>query len=366
MFIDLPQILELRKAWKNSFFENNIFINNYLQLIKNIEIGGTFIPENLAYEGLTDIEIIAALQYLVVDLNIKHLRIGLRLDKIDLNKGDIGLYKKILKYCFDNNIKLILNLGPIKYCGWPEYHLSETIKNNTNTLPKIKSVINSNSEISLVSRAELEKLLILLTTLYSASELKNVITLQAENESFNAFGKYKWVFSEDHLTEIIHLFDIYFPRRSILVNSAGLFDTNSIINFIKKRSDSKRFTLGLNYYYDFDKFRNLKFYRWLDLYVFSWKLKNFNLSFIKKMQTKYCFKTEITEAQMEPWGRANDPGNSIQSLKFVILRSAIFLKQNNGYIGLYGLDRLAMKAIRKNLNHEHLEMIDLIKKIQNK
>lgn len=366
MFVDLSQILELRKAWKNSFLENKVFVNNHFHIVENIQIGGTFIPENLAHEGLSNDEIMNALQYLVEHLNIKHLRIGLRLNKINLNTGNIGIYEEILTYCFNHSVKLTLNLGPIKYCGWPEYHLSETIKNQVYILPKVKSVIDVKSKISLISRDELTKLLILLTTLYTSKELENVVTLQAENESFNPFGEYKWIFTENHLTEIIDLFDKYIPGRYILFNSAGLFDIAKIINFVKKRKDSDRFILGLDYYYIFDKFSNFKFYKWLDLYVFSWKFRNFSLSNIKKMQAKYRFKTEVTEAQMEPWGRAKAPGNSVQSLKFVILRSAVFLKQNEGYINMYGLDRLAMKAVTKNLNYEHIKMIDLIKKIQDR
>ena len=365
MFINFGQILKTRKDWQSSHCENDFFLRNNPYIAREIAIGGTFIPENLEYEGLNNLEIINCLKYLVENLNIKHLRIGLRLNKIDLEKQDLGIYREILEYCFLQNVKLTLNLGPIKYCGWPEYHLSQTILYSIRILPKTKSIISSDSEISIVFRNELKKLLVLLTNLYSANQLKNIVTLQSEKEGFNPFGEYKWTFDESHITEVISLFDIYLPNRSILFNSAGFFDIPKIVEFIKKRKDSQRFIVGLDYYYCFDKFANFRFYKWFDLLFFSWKFNNFSLITLKKLQKIYNFKIEVTEAQMEPWGKAMAPGNSVQSLKFVILRSSQFLLQNKGNINMYGLDRLAMKAIKKKLSREHIQMINLIKKIRN-
>jgi hypothetical protein len=168
------------------------------------------------------------------------------------------------------------------------------------------------------------------------------------------------------LGNVIEIFDVYLPKRQILFNSAGFFDLDNIVNFIDLRSDCERFIVGLDYYYTFDKFDHLKFYKLFDLFVTSWKFKNFSLPKLKKLQTLYGFKTEVTEAQMEPWGRAKEPGNSVESLKFVLLRSAQFLENNQGNINMYGLDRFAANAVKNNLNSEHHKMVDLIQQIHNK
>jgi hypothetical protein len=366
MFINFSQILSVRSAWKKVEFGNDKFLELSSEIFKNIEIGGTFIPENLIYNGLSESQVMDCLKYIVETMDIRRLRVGIRLNKIDLDSENFGIYHDILQYCFLHNIKLTLNLGPIKYCGWPEYHLSDNIKSSVGVLPSSKSIIAASCDLSAVSLSELQKLLLIIVKRYTKKQLQNIVTLQAENEGFNPFGEYKWTFENSHLTSIIKLFDLYLPDRQILFNSAGFFDLDHIISFIKTRPDPKRFKVGLDYYYTFDKLDKFKFYRWFDLFVFSWQLKNFGLNQLKNLQNIYGFSTEVTEAQMEPWGEAKQPGNSIESLKFVLLRSAQFLKNNNGVICMYGLDSFAKNAVCGMQTNHHIDMLDLIKKIQNK
>jgi hypothetical protein len=366
MFVDLTQIFKIRKVWQASELSTDNFLKKYKLIFENIEIGGTFIPENLTHEGLDCVAIMKCLSFLVEDLGIRSLRLGLRLNKINIDKNNIGIYENVLRYCFLHKVNLTLNLGPIKYCGWPEYHLSDQIKSSVMELPAIKSIVNSDCELSIKSLIELEKFLKFIVAKFTKLELSNVIALQAENEGFNPFGEYKWTFDEKHISSIIKLFDIYLPHKKILFNSAGFFDLAKIVDFIKKRKDARRFIVGLDYYYTFDKVDKFKFYHWLDLFVCSWKVKDFSLFKLKKIQLKYGFETEITEAQMESWGSALEPGNSVKSLKFVLLRSSQFLRDYSGNINMYGIDRLAKNAIQGGLSHEHIQMIQLIKKIQNK
>jgi hypothetical protein len=366
MFVDLGQIFSIRKAWKQVRSDTDTFLVENKSIFDKVRIGGTFIPENLTHEGLTNSEVLDCLKYIVEDLGVRNLRLGLRLNKIDLENENLGLYDDILSYCFLHRVNLTLNLGPIKYCGWPEYHLSDTIKNSVGILPKNKSSIGSVADISCVSLNELENLLILLEKKYTVEQLQNIVALQPENEGFNPFGEYKWIFEHDHITKAISIFDFYLPGRDILFNSAGFFDLDSIVDYIRHRSDAKRFIVGLDYYYTFDKFDHLKFYEWFDLFVFSWKLKNFGLSKFKKYQSICGFRTEVTEAQMEPWGRADKPGNSVESLKFVLLRSSQFLYNYNGNINMYGLDRFAIHAVKNKQTPEQAGMARLIKNIQSK
>jgi hypothetical protein len=363
MFLDLSKIVELRKDWKLAELDSDIFINNSLDVFKNIRIGGTFIPEGLVHEGLSNEEILDSLKYIVEELNVRNLRLGIRLNSIDLDKQSLGLYKDILDYCFQKKVKMTLNLGPIKLCGWPEYHLSETLLSKIPNLPKNRSIIKSDSNLSDEAGLELEKMLQLICSTFTKKNLENVVSLQVENEGFNPFGEYQWIFHADHITKVIGIIEKYLPGRRYLFNSAGFFDLNSIVNFISTRSDSSRFIVGLDYYYIFDTTSKLKWYKWLDLYIFSWKFKNFGLETLQKYQQKYKFQTEVTEAQMEPWGNAREPGNSIESLQYVLLRTSRFLMKNNGIINMYGLEKFGARMSKNNFNDQHKKMSKLIKKI---
>jgi hypothetical protein len=362
MFIDLGQIIEVRKAWEAAGEVNDSFLSRYSDVFGSVEIGCTFIPENLGYDGLNHGEVLAVLSCLVEVFGVRKIRLGIRLNQVDLAKGELGIYDKILEYCFKNNVELTLNLGPIKSCGWPEYHLSETIKQAH--LPSIKSVVSCDHDVSIVSMQELKKLLMLITQKYTKHQLKNITTLQPENECFNPFGEYKWTFDGGHLSEVIRLLDAYLPNRQILMNSAGLFDMDKIIQYLSHRDDANRFVVGLDYYYVMDGWEKNPLIRWLDLYVLSWKWGNMGLGKLRRLQKKYRFTTQVTEAQVEPWGSAVEPGNSVKSLKYVLLRSSQFLRQNTGLISMYGLDRLAKKYLTGDINGEHTEMIDLIQKVQ--
>jgi hypothetical protein len=346
MFFDPSKIVQLRKDWQIAGLDSNSFLKVSQNIFENIRIGGTFIPEGLAHEGLSAKEIMLSLQYIVEDLGVKSLRLGIRLNNVDLEHGSLGLYKEILDYCFKNKVKMTLNLGPIKFCGWPEYHLSNKLVAKIPVLPKNKSTIKSDSAISEEACMELESLLRLICVTFTKKNLENVVALQ-----------------EDHLTKIICLIERYLPDRKYLFNSAGFFDLDSIVRFISTRKDSRRFIVGLDYYYIFDSKYNFGWYKWLDLFVFSWKWRNFGLGRLKKYQQKYLFETEVTEAQMEPWGRAQEPGNSIKSLQYVLLRTSNFLLNNQGVVHMYGLEKFGARMIKKDYNDEHKKMAILIKRI---
>ena len=95
-----------------------------------------------------------------------------------------------------------------------------------------------------------------------------------------------------------------------------------------------------------------------------------NLTFknLEKNRQKNPFNVEVTEAQMEPWGEARMPGNSIQSLQYVLLQTVRFLKYDQGWpliIRLWGIEQLADKYIKDENTQQHDKMVELIRKINN-
>ena len=364
MFIDLGQIIRLRKAWANAELYNEKFLEQNMYLKESVDLGCTFIPEGLAYEGASDSEILSSLKFIVEFLGVRHIRLGVRLTSVDLVGQKLGIYEKILDYCFVNMVKVTLNVGPIKCCGWPEYHIPDSVKESTGELPVNKTIIHDH-KVAMECVDALEKVLGFLKIRFSEGELSNIRVIQPENEGFNPFGQYQWTFAGQHLNSVISICDYYLPGRNILLNSAGFFDVDKIVNYISTRKDTERFIIGLDYYYEAEQLQG-PIVKVLDLFVLSWKKGNFGLQKLKINQVKYQFATEVTEAQMESWGKSTEQGNSVKSLKYVLLRSAQFLYNNKGVISLWGLDKFALKAIRQNLSREQKLMALLIQKIQTK
>jgi hypothetical protein len=364
MFIDLGQLGGIQKAWKTSKKPTKLFVEYIVKTYPNLVLGGTFIPEKLLHFGYTNDQILEVFDWVVQTLNMKHIRLGMRIGDMNLDKKSLGIYGDILSYGFDNDVQFTLNIGPVKFCGYPEYHIPQYITDRCE-VPEFGGKVTCRSEFSQSMMTDLKRVFELLKKTYTTSELSQIAMLQPENESFNKFGSKNWSFDDEHLIEIANMCGEYFPDTKLLFNSAGLFDIPELLTLAGSGNISQKMVIGLDYYYQIGDMGKHRWLKALDLFVASNRKGNYGLGKVKQLQKQYGFQTEVTEAQMEPWGRSSEPGNSVRSLKYVVLRASQWLDpmSQNQVIRLWGVEELAMHGYAGSLSEEHKKMIDLIKLI---
>jgi hypothetical protein len=363
MFIDFHQIIKQKKAWQDSALENNDFCNLYKTKLKGKNLACSFVPERLRDWGYTDGQILQVLDYSIKKLEINNFRIGLRVTELDFQNHSLGFYKNILELLFKNQCEVILNLGPIKFIAWPEYFLSPSIKNKITNLPKPKSIIAADSKISKLGLQDLETVLKIITKTFTKSQLKNVIGLQPDNEFRNPFGSYKWIFDNSHELKVAALFEKYLPKRKLLIDCAGMWDIDDHLKFVEKFPEPDRIIFGLNYYFLEPVRGPFWWQKTIDRFCFSIKAKSSCLEGLFEAQKNFKFQTEITELQMDPWGRAVLPGNSANALKFALQRCQEYTKPTNGNIRLWGIEHLVSNILFGNPTDDHIKMASLIKNL---
>lgn len=363
MYIDLSEILSIQQAWSSA----RNFDDEFVRIIEqNVHIGCTFVPEYLLSKGYSVKQTLDIYYYLVEVLGMRHIRLGIRLSEIDIDNQNIGIYENILRYSFDQKLSLTLCLGPIKYPRWPEYFLSHHITSSV-TLPRIGSHVHHDDEVCTISRMALENLLVFITSKYSDSDLSCVIQVQCENECFNKFGSYKWTFDITHIQKCYEICERYLPNRKYLLNSAGMFDMYNIVKYLCMIENPQDYNIGLDYYYTINKMSDFSILKAVDTLAFNHHLRSISTNKLYNLQNNLGFGLEVTEAQMEPWHKSTEPGNSCRSLKYVIRRSHDFLKhENQKIIRVWGIERLVSIILYEIKTSNHDQMCTIIADINKK
>jgi hypothetical protein len=176
--------------------------------------------------------------------------------------------------------------------------------------------------------------------------------------------------SASYLKELSQIVNRYMPEAKILINSAGRFDLRQVLNLFKTLrniiSKPYRLIIGYDYYYKTENRSKFFLTRIIDSIDFSNPI-NSSLKTTKQTAQKYQYDIEVTEAQFESWGSNTDPGNKVRDLKFVLLRcikNVLNLRtESPSVIRLWGIEYLAHKILNNDISEEHLQIIDLIKKI---
>jgi hypothetical protein len=330
---------------------------------EGLTLGCSFAPELIKKNKSLRLP---ALKFVVEDLGIKDIRLGIRWNKAQASKGkvDIRFYKKYIDYCLHKKVNLCLNIGPIKTFRWPEEHIPEDliddyIKSGT------KSKITLETEISKHALDYLEKLLAELKNNYG-KELAQIL-IQPENEAFFPFGFYKVYLGEDYLLEILHKIKSELPQNQILLSSAGRLNLKQTLNFWQKVVAEKLYTyedltLGFNYYYKTNQVTNIPFLTATDPIIFAppWTM---SIRKLRKLATEQGFKVEISEAQFESWAEQTDPGSKFSDFNYLLNRSAnIFPEtQEKRVVRLWGIEGFALKNLNKICTSEEAQICRKIK-----
>ena len=361
--LDIAQFQNSIRDWRESYENTEIFWQKNQQLFAPATCGATFIAEAYQLENGPD-RALAALDFIINTLGMRALRFGIRWNTIQPKKDvfDFEKYRPLLQYCFDKGISVTLSAGPIKSPGWPEQFVPEWVLSELSIIPAKNAVIEVNSELSQRAHAWISRLMLYISREFSLADLANITTIQIENELANPFGQWRWVMSDEYVLSIIDTVDLYLPQRKILYNTAGRFNLKQLTSLILKHKNPTRCILGIDYYYTMNSTVRYPFHQYFNGNTagLPWHA---TIAQTQHLAQKYGFTLEVTEAQMEPWGRAEAPGNSLQSLQYVLLQSRRFLQLSDPwklYIGLWGVDRFANIFLDGVETVEHEKIKNLI------
>ncbi|MEP7104153.1 MAG: hypothetical protein ABI721_05605 [Candidatus Dojkabacteria bacterium] len=351
MFRNLKNLIQSHKLADSYSADTSIF--------KDLEIGCSFDPFHHVFKE-KGINPISALKYLHTELKIQNIRLSIKWSEVYKNEiFDFSYYKKYFDYCFSHNLKVVLNVGPIKTMRWPEEHIPEQFK----ALVNKRDTITLDHPIANAALKYLEELLKYIKKEYSKN-LKNIIAIQGDNECFNRFGQYEVFVSTEFEKEVLKIIKTHFKDTTIFINSAALNDFKSIFKTIQ--DINSEFILGVNYYYKVPYQNRIPFINKMDGTIILNKPFTMSPEHLKKIASRKNYEIEISELQGEPWGESvQSPGSDFTEFVFTLYRS-LYLKpdsQRKMMVRYWGIEDLAVKFLNKTANSENEKIKNLIAEI---
>lgn len=365
--------LEEGRTWDKANTDNQTFFNEHKEVLQRSSIGCSFSPEWLG-DGLFvhDKDLRKDNLSMLDEIErwgIKQVRLGIRWSQAVNEKGEIDLsfYRPYFEKCLRSNFDICLNFGPIKTFRWPEEHIPEYFLKENPGITDLNSVVSSETELAHVAINYLAELIPALKSEFGPELSSRVKIVQPDNEPFNPFGQYKLMMGQDYLTQTTLQIHEAFPESRILINSSGSTDTRIIGNFFQKLGKENphlksQFLFGYDYYYQIGEIPNLP----LIDYVDSVALAETFIGQVLGMGLRLgSISGEVTEIQLEGWGRYTEPGNSVKHFRFALLRclEKILSKERKPLVRIWGAEKLAKKAIQKETTDEHRQIIQHIQMI---
>jgi hypothetical protein len=347
---------------------------------EQVQLSTSISLEDLYWNKFEAKDIPRVLKIYFEELQFKQVRIGVRWDKLfpehyDENTPfDFSFYDRFLReigsYCLSDGVEVTLNIGPIKIFRWPESHIPQNIKKQLEGLSE--SVWQAKLEE--IALGYFKRLLPELKERYPVL-MKHTTQIQLDNEAFNSFGTSRFVPNESYLIATVTLAQETFPAiKNYVWNGPGHFHIPQQIKLIERLNKNFNYVIGLDYYYSQDKVYWAKWTRFFDpLSTYNLGLSSpdirSEMSYLKKQGFKVS--KEVTEAQMEGWGRAQHPGSSTTELSWVLKRcSRFFSVGEKKIISLWGLENFLRRMDKEDLytdgNHsleKDLEIKKLLKEI---
>ncbi len=77
------------------------------------------------------------------------------------------------------------------------------------------------------------------------------------------------------------------------------------------------------------------------------------------------YRIEVTEAQMEPYGHFQQPGNEVRDLRYMLQRCFDYVldPKEPALVRLWGVEELVKKMLIGDLTDEHRQIIELVQTI---
>jgi hypothetical protein len=338
-----------------------------IEKFRDITLGTSYSPELIK---ATKKERLQVLRYIVEDLKIKDLRLGLRWNRVEKESQKLSLdfYRPYIDYCIKEKVNICLNIGPIKTFRWPETHIPNHIllKRNINEGQNIGQ-INLDDELSKYALEYLENLLGLLKKDYGG-DLSDM-TFQLENEAFYPFGSHKITLGEDHVLKTVEIIKKISPKNKLMFSSAGRTNLKQLFGLFSKIQglySNANLTLGFNFYYKTPTVTNIPFLTAMNPIYFAppWEA---SIEDLKKEAQNKNFQVEISEAQFEPWMEQTDPGNKYDDFVYLLKTSLMIFPsdQTQKIVRLWGSESFALKFLKNKENNEHVRIKDLILQMGN-
>ncbi|HXH23010.1 MAG TPA: hypothetical protein VNN10_13365 [Dehalococcoidia bacterium] len=359
-----------QEAWAAAALPNDEFLRQHGTLFRNVALGASFAPEQWTGGAERRGASLAALDWLSRDLGIRHVRLGLRWQRVEWRRGhiDLSMYRPYLDYAFGNGLQVCLNVGPIRTFRWPEEHLPSWLPGFVQ-VPPDGARIRAGTPLTEAASDYASRLLEALTREYGAERLSSLPAVQTENEPFYRFRTHRWVLDEDYVLECIRRLNSVFPRSLILVSSAGRLDFGPIQDLFSKllaEGDEYRgrLVMGFDYHYKTPQRDSFPVIRWTDPITFQ-RVGYQTCDENREMARSLGYAIEVTEGQAEPFGHLSEPGNSARHFRFMLLRCAgrVLLPEQPSLIRIWGVEEMAKKVLSGETTPEHEAIFDLVRRI---
>lgn len=380
----LKSVNNLIQAHKDKNLSSQEFFQKYKSELSKTKIGCSFNPEHWVFYKEADspfvtssdkhraVLVMQAAKFIIEDLKIKDIRLSIRWSEVYKN-GNIELdyYKELFNYILNQEVKVTLNVGPIKTMRWPEETVPEDILHKLKNRPAKGDTIKLDSELGKISIVYLQALLQKLKSKFTPKQLEKITTFQTNNEAFNKFGQYSWTMSGELELKFVEIVNQEFPNKSFLFNSAGRNDLNKVINLINSLHEILNkpfsdFIVGYNYYFKVPQTAKnfiLKYFDNLWIAIPG----SMSTSTLKKISKKKGFAIEVSELQGEPWIGINAPGNSLSDFQYSLIRSIQAIlnvsEKEESIIRYWGIEDLVVRHLYKQYNAEHKKIFALITSI---
>jgi hypothetical protein len=364
------QYVSQLRAFRGAARPNDEWLADNDTALSGVTLGASFAPEQWSGQQRRAGHPMAALRFLVDELAMRDVRLGIRWSRVDNGDGNLDLrpYLPYLEYCFDRGLDIALNVGPIKVFRWPENHVPAYVRSSL-TLPPARGTVTRESDLGQAALAYLDRLLRTLQSEFGARRLASVRLLQTENEAFYPLGVDGWNLSNDYLDAVVEQAEPYFPGSSLLLTSAGRLNMAAVQTAFRRlvaTSDAWRGRLVMGFDYHFQTpFRASKpIVRHLDPITFAnpWTQSTAEN---RKAAGKIGYRIEVTEAQAEPNGPLTAPGNDARLYRFMLKRciDEILVPGKPGVIRIWGVEEMAKHVLGGKPTGEHLQIVDLTRRI---
>jgi hypothetical protein len=364
------EMWEQQQSWSAAAVANDQFLHENGHHFRNVTLGTSFAPEQWTGRAERRDEPLEALDWLVRDLGIRHVRLGFRWQRVEWRRGEIDLtpYQRYLDYAFRNDLQLCLNLGPIRTFRWPEEHLPSWLPRAID-IPRDGAKIRLGSPLVEVAEDYLGRLLDLLFREYGRERMQGLATIQAENEPFYKLRSHDWTLDSEYVRHSIRRLNAAFPNSRILVTSAGRLNFGSIQDlFAKLLREGETFTgrlvMGFDYHYKTPERDAFPVIRHTDPITFQ-RVGYQTCEGNRNMARSMGYDIEVTEGQAEPYSYLDAPGNSARHFRFMLLRCAsrVLLPESPSVLRIWGVEEMAKKVLAGDTNGEHDAIFDLVRLI---
>jgi len=329
-------------------------------MLNNMILGTSFSPEYCEEIGCS--KPFDILKIVNKELKITDIRLGIRWNRVETDKKlSLEFYSKYINYLLKNNSNICLNIGPIKVLRWPEEHIPTYLEKYA------EKDIKVDSELAKYSYEYLNKLLLLIKKEYGKNTSN--LSFQIENEGYNRFGHLGTGMSQEYMIEVCNSLKGSFPSNKLMVNSAGRTNLKKVVSLFSALIQEDIYSgdslvLALNYYFRFP--HTLPFVQKVEPLKYSFPF-DMSIKELHSKQKEMNFGLEISEAQLEPWGKQQTPGNLYEDYIYLLEKCNTYFPNDypKKMIRLWGTEELAFKIFNNTIGEEHKKIIKSIQKVNN-